>query len=94
MENYVAEKTNKIVTIGCGFVGISFTFAAMIQNLADNYILIDINNDLVVGDALDLEDINANLQVPFKQVKVGTYTDCKDPNCIKRSATKPIKLKK
>jgi len=75
-------KANKIILIGCGMVGATFIYAAMIQNLAHNYVLIDINNDLVTGTVLDLEDINANLPKPFQQVKKGTYDDCKNADII------------
>lgn len=50
------KKSNKIVVVGAGMVGASFLFAAMAQGLANEYGIIDVNNDLAEGNKLDFED--------------------------------------
>lgn len=51
-------KNRKIVLIGCGSVGTSFIYSAINQGLAQEYVIIDVNNDAAEGNALDFDDCN------------------------------------
>ena len=44
----------KIVLVGTGMVGMSFAYASLNQNLCDELVLIDINKERAIGEAMDL----------------------------------------
>lgn len=44
----------KVVLVGTGFVGMSMVYALLNQGGADELVLIDINKDKAVGEAMDL----------------------------------------
>ena len=69
----------KIVLIGCGNVGISYAYSLINQYIEiDELILIDINEDKVLGKVLDL-----NHALPYSpNIRVGTYNDCTDADII------------
>lgn len=48
------KKTNKISVIGAGFVGSASAYALMIQSLASEIVLVDINKEKAEGEAMDL----------------------------------------
>ncbi|MDD4718841.1 MAG: L-lactate dehydrogenase [Bacilli bacterium] len=73
---------NKVVIIGCGNVGMSYAYALLNQKTkVTDIILIDIDEERVVGEAMDL-----NHGLPFApgkvSIKAGTYTDCMDASII------------
>ena len=73
---------NKVVIIGCGNVGISYAFALLNQQTKVNeLVLIDINKEKVIGEAMDL---NHGLSYsPSKiSIKVGDYKDCFDADIV------------
>lgn len=83
-------KTRKVVLIGCGAVGTSFMYSAINQQLFDEYVLVDVFNDLAKGNAWDFED--ANSIMPFSGVvKHGTYSDCADADVVVITAGVPQK---
>ena len=43
----------KIVLVGTGMVGMSFAYASLNQNLCDELVLIDINKERAIGEAMD-----------------------------------------
>ena len=46
---------NKIVLIGCGNVGMAYSYALVNQKVyVDELVLVDINKDKCVGEAMDL----------------------------------------
>ena len=73
---------NKVIIIGCGNVGMSYAFSLLNQNTNVNeLVLIDINKDRIVGEAMDLNHCLAFS--PSKiDIRVGDYTDCKDAKLI------------
>ncbi len=73
---------NKIVLIGCGNVGMAYAYALVNQKVyADELVLIDINTERVIGEAMDLNHCLA--YSPSKiNIKVGDYTDCKDASLV------------
>jgi L-lactate dehydrogenase len=69
---------NKVVIIGCGNVGMSYAYALLNQKTKVNeLVLIDIQKDRIVGEAMDL---NHGLAfAPSKiNITVGDYEDCKN----------------
>lgn len=74
--------TNKVVIIGCGNVGMSYAYALLNQKTYVNeLILIDLNKERIVGEAMDLNHCLAF--APSKiNIKVGDYNDCKDAKIV------------
>lgn len=73
---------NKVIIIGCGNVGMSYAFSLLNQNTNVNeLVLIDINKDRIIGEAMDLNHCLAFS--PSKiDIRVGDYTDCRDAKLI------------
>ncbi len=67
----------KIVLIGTGMVGMSYAYAVLNQNVCDELVLIDINRNRAVGEAMDL---NHGLAFSASNMKIyaGSYQDCTD----------------
>lgn len=73
-------KTNKISIVGAGFVGSTTAFALMNSNIASEIVIVDINHDKAVGEAMDL----GQGQVFVSPVKIiaGDYPDTKDSDIV------------
>ena len=73
---------NKVIIIGCGNVGMSYAFSLLNQNTNVNeLVLIDINKDRIIGEAMDLNHCLAFS--PSKiDIRVGDYSDCRDAKLI------------
>lgn len=67
----------KCAVIGCGFVGASTAFALLQSGLFQEIILIDVNKDRAVGEAMDLNHGASFTSTPVK-VKAGEYRDISD----------------
>lgn len=70
----------KIAVIGAGFVGTTCAYSLLIQGLASQIAIIDIDKQRAEGEAMDL-----NHGVPFAHpVKIwaGDYTDCENADII------------
>ncbi|MGN1131765.1 MAG: L-lactate dehydrogenase, partial [Ruminococcus sp.] len=80
----------KIVLVGTGMVGMSFAYAALNQNLCDELVLIDINKERAVGEAMDL---NHGLAFSRSSMKIysGEYTHCNDADIVVICAGVPQK---
>ncbi|MBQ8320625.1 MAG: L-lactate dehydrogenase [Clostridia bacterium] len=63
----------KITIIGAGWVGASIAYTMVTQGIAADIVLIDINNDKAVAEAVDIKQA-APFLVPAR-VKEGTYED-------------------
>ena len=65
----------KIVVVGCGNVGMAYVSNLINSKLVNEIVLIDINRDKILGQAMDLSHaatvFNSNVKI-----KVGTYNDC------------------
>lgn len=73
---------NKIVIIGCGNVGMSYAYALLNQKInVHELILIDINKDRILGEAMDLNHCLAFAPNKIK-IKAGDYKDCKDATIV------------
>lgn len=73
---------NKVVLVGCGNVGMAYAYALLNQkDYVNELILIDINKDKVIGEAMDLNHCLAYSPSKIK-VKAGDYNDCKDAKIV------------
>lgn len=73
---------NKVVIVGCGNVGMSYAYALLNQRTNVNeLILIDLNKDRTLGEAMDLNHCLAF--APSKiDIRCGDYTDCSDAKIV------------
>jgi L-lactate dehydrogenase len=82
MEKEEVGKMNKIVLIGCGNVGMAYAYALVNQKeYVDELVLIDINKERVIGEAMDLNHCLAYSPSKIK-ISVGDYTDCEDASIV------------
>ena len=73
---------NKIVLIGCGNVGMAYSYALVNQKVyVDELVLVDINKDKCIGEAMDLNHCMAYSPSKIK-VSVGDYSDCADAKIV------------
>ena len=74
-------KKNKVVIIGAGMVGMSYAYSMVNQGTCEELVLIDIDKNKTVGEALDL---NHGLSYAPRKMKIysGDYSDCNDANII------------
>jgi L-lactate dehydrogenase len=72
--------TAKVVIIGAGFVGSSAAYATMIQGICSELVLIDVNKEKALGEALDIQH-GLSFVDPI-HVHAGDYDDCKDADVI------------
>lgn len=81
-------KTNKVVIVGAGMVGMSYAYSMVNQGTCEELVLIDIDKNRTIGEALDL---NHGLSYAPRKMKIysGDYSDCNDANiiCITAGAT-------
>ncbi len=71
---------NKITIIGSGSVGSTISYSLMLQGIADEIVMIDINNEKAIGEALDIKQ-----GIPFCSpcsVYAGSYSDAKDSDIV------------
>lgn len=68
---------NKVVIVGTGFVGMSYAYALVNQGTVEEIILIDVNHEKAIGEAMDL---NHGLAFGPRKMKIvaGDYSDCHD----------------
>ena len=73
---------NKVVLVGCGNVGMAYSYALVNQKVyVDELVLIDVNKDKAEGEAMDLNHCMA--YSPSKiNVRVGDYSDCRDAKIV------------
>lgn len=71
----------KVVLVGCGMVGMSYAYAMLNQNTCDELVLIDVNKDRAIGEAMDL---NHGLAFSNSHMRIwaGAYHDCKDADIV------------
>ncbi|RNA68925.1 L-lactate dehydrogenase [Alteribacter keqinensis] len=80
MQTQYGNKTTRVAVIGTGFVGSSYAFALINQNVADEMVLIDLNKAKAEGDAMDL-----NHGLPFgspMKIWAGDYQDCSEADIV------------
>lgn len=73
---------NKVVLIGCGNVGMAYAYSLINQkDYVTDLVLIDINKDKAMGEAMDLNHCAQFASSKIK-VSVGDYSDCSDAKII------------
>lgn len=73
-------ETTRVVIVGAGLVGSTAAFTLMVQGIASEIVLIDINRNKALGEALDIEH-----GLSFaKQARVwaGDYADCREADVV------------
>ena len=75
------QDNRKITLIDTGMVGMSYAYAMLNQNVCDELVLLDINKDRAVGEAMDL---NHGLAFSGSNMKIyaGSYRDCRDADIV------------
>src|SRR5690554_2052900 len=74
------NKTTRVVIIGTGFVGSSYAFSLINENMTNELVLIDVNKEKALGDAMDL-----NHGIPFgasMKIWAGDYSDCQSADIV------------
>ncbi|WP_371414460.1 L-lactate dehydrogenase [Jeotgalibacillus sp. R-1-5s-1] len=74
-------KGNRVALIGTGFVGSSYAFGLLNQGVADELVMIDLNEEKAKGDVLDLNHGKVFAANPLN-IKFGTYEDCKNVDIV------------
>ncbi|NCE65802.1 L-lactate dehydrogenase [Pseudoflavonifractor sp. 524-17] len=72
--------TRKAAVIGCGFVGASIAFSLMQRSLFSELVLLDINKEKAVGEAMDLSD-----GLPYTasmDIHAGSYEELADCSLV------------
>ena len=75
------DQINKVALIGTGFVGSSYAFALMNQGVANELLMIDINEKKAQGDVKDLNHGKVFAPNPM-HIRYGTYEDCTDMDIV------------
>ncbi|MDT2831277.1 L-lactate dehydrogenase [Vagococcus carniphilus] len=70
----------KIIVVGNGAVGSSYTFALVTQDIAQEVGIIDIDKNKAEGDAIDLS--HALAFTSPKKIYAAEYSDCKDADLV------------
>lgn len=75
------DEKQKVVLIGTGFVGMSFAYALLNQNVCNELALIDVNRDKARGEAMDL---NHGLAFSGANMRIyeADYDTCKDADIV------------
>lgn len=74
------ERGSKVVIIGAGFVGSTFAYSLMINGVASEIVMLDVNQERLMGEVMDL-----NHGISFVRpvtVRAGSYEDCGDADVI------------
>jgi L-lactate dehydrogenase len=74
------ERGGRVVIIGAGFVGSTFAYALMINGVASEIVMIDVNRERLEGEVMDLNH-GINFVRPVL-IRAGTYQDCADADII------------
>lgn len=75
------KEKRKIVLVGTGFVGMSFAYSMIISGGIDELVLIDLNSEKAIGEAMDLQHGMAYSNNKIT-IKAGDYSECKDANIV------------
>ncbi|MBU1142920.1 MAG: L-lactate dehydrogenase [Firmicutes bacterium] len=81
MKEVIFVSTSKVVIVGTGMVGMSYAYSLVNQGTVEELVLIDIDTEKALGEAMDL---NHGLAFsPRKMsIKAGNYSDCKDAHIV------------
>ena len=65
----------RVALVGCGMVGMSYTYALLNSDLCNELILIDVNEDKARGEAMDLNH-GLCFSSSHMKIRAGSYEDC------------------
>ena len=76
-----ATDNRKVVLIGTGMVGMSYAYALLNQNIVDELVLVDVNKEKAMGEAMDL---NHGLAFAASSMTIyaGVYGDARDADLV------------
>lgn len=73
---------NKVVLVGCGNVGMAYAYALVNQKVyVDELVLIDINQEKALGEAMDLNHCQA-YSLSKINISVSDYSACSDAKIV------------
>lgn len=77
------EKIEKrrIMLVGTGLVGMSFAYSMLHEKGIDEMVLVDVNHDKAMGEAMDLQDGMVYAETKMK-VYAGSYEDAQYCNVV------------
>jgi L-lactate dehydrogenase len=75
------KKINRVVLVGTGAVGCSYAYSMINQGVAEELVLIDVNEAKAEGEAMDLNHCMPFAPSPIKVWK-GTYQDCESADLV------------
>lgn len=75
-----AKNHQKIVLVGAGAVGSTFAYAATLQGIGQELVIVDVARDKAHGDAKDIAD--ALLFTYPKNIYAGNYSDAADADIV------------
>lgn len=85
----MSMKSTKVVIVGTGNVGSTTAYSIINQGLCDEVVLIDVNKEKAIGEALDMQQsvffMNRNISV-----RAGEYSDCGDADIVVITASAPM----
>ncbi|EMA6344772.1 L-lactate dehydrogenase [Bacillus cytotoxicus] len=81
---------NRVVLVGTGAVGCSYAYSMINQGVAEEFVLVDVNEAKAEGEAMDLSHAVPFAPSPTKVWK-GSYEDCKDADIVCITAGLPQK---
>lgn len=75
------QEKRKVAIIGTGFVGMSYAYALLNQSACDELVLMDIDKQKAMGEAMDL---NHGLAFSGSNMRIyaGDYGECKDADIV------------
>ena len=86
----MALKSRKVAIVGTGLVGSSTAFSLITQGVCEEILMIDLNEERALGEAMDLnhciEYLNRNTKV-----RAGSYEECGDVDIVVITAGAPPK---
>ncbi len=75
------KNNKKIVLVGTGLVGMSFAYSLVVQGNVDELVLIDLNKEKAIGEAMDLQHAGCFAKKQIR-MKAGDYADCKGADIV------------
>ena len=76
----MTSNTKKIAIVGVGFVGASIAYSLTIKDIADEIVLIDVDNRKAEGEARDIQ--HGISYMGRSSVRAGNFGDCSDCDLI------------
>ena len=65
----------RVALVGCGMVGMSYAYALLNSDLCNELILIDINEEKALGEAMDLNH-GLCFSSSHMKIRAGSFEDC------------------